>query len=97
MKFILSIIFLLSFFIDVKGQKNYIIPEPQKITFPESKQNGFRLSKKTSIEVQGIDISKLYVSDFISFVNFDVDHCTNQFLLILTYPPITSSGVAIIL
>ena len=71
MRFILSIIFLLSSFIDVKGQKNYIIPEPQNITFPESKQNGFRLSKKTSIEVQGIDISKSYVSDFISFVNFE--------------------------
>jgi len=70
-RFILSTIFLLSSLFDATGQKNYIIPEPQNITFPESKQNGFRLSKKTSIEVQGIDISKSYVSDFISFVNFE--------------------------
>ena len=70
-RFILSTIFLLSSLFDATGQKNYIIPEPQNITFPESKQNGFRLSKKTSIEAQGIDISKSYVSDFISFVNFE--------------------------
>ena len=59
---------------DATGQKNYIIPEPQNITFPESKQNGFRLSKKTSIQVEGVDISKSYISDFISFVNFDFNY-----------------------
>ena len=45
------IIFLITFlsFQELTAQKNYIIPEPQKISFPESKQNGFRLSKKTSL------------------------------------------------
>ena len=63
--------FLLLFFSISHGfsQKNYIIPEPQKISFPESKQQGFRLSKKTSLEILGIDNSKGFVKNFISFVN----------------------------
>ena len=63
--------FLLLFFSISHGfsQKNYIIPEPQKISFPESKQHGFRLSKKTSLEILGIDNSKDFVKNFISFVN----------------------------
>ena len=63
--------FLLLFFSISHGfsQKNYIIPEPQKISFPESKQHGFRLSKKTSLEILGIDNSKGFVKNFISFVN----------------------------
>ena len=63
--------FLLLFFSISHGfsQKNYIIPEPQNISFPESKQHGFRLSKKTSLEILGIDNSKGFVKNFISFVN----------------------------
>ena len=63
--------FLLLFFSISHGfsQKNYIIPEPQNISFPESKQHGFRLSKKTSLEILGIDNSKGFVKSFISFVN----------------------------
>tara|TARA_X000000950_G_scaffold42414_1_gene47018 strand:+ start:834 stop:2570 length:1737 start_codon:yes stop_codon:yes gene_type:complete len=54
---------------EVLSQRNYITPEPQKISFPESKQNGFRLSKKTSLEVSGVDNSKNFIKNFISFVN----------------------------
>ncbi len=63
--------FILFFLIvsEVLSQRNYITPEPQKITFPESKQNGFRLSKKTSLEVSGIDNSKNFIKSFVSFVN----------------------------
>ena len=63
--------FLLLFFSISHGfsQKNYIIPEPQNISFPESKQHGFRLSKKTSLEILGIDNSKGFVKNFISFMN----------------------------
>ena len=49
-KFVSFILFFL-LVSEVLSQRNYITPEPQKITFPESKQNGFRLSKKTSLEV----------------------------------------------
>ena len=48
-------------------RRNYITPEPQKITFLESKQNGFRLSKKTSLEYHGVDNSKNFYKNFISF------------------------------
>ena len=63
--------FILFFLIvsEVLSQRNYITPEPQKITFPESKQNGFRLSKKTSLEVSGVDNSKNFIKSFVSFVN----------------------------
>ena len=65
------VFFFLFFFIvnEVLSQRNYITPEPQKISFPESKQNGFRLSKKTSLEVSGINNSKNFIKNFISFVN----------------------------
>ena len=65
------VFFFLLFFIvnEVLSQRNYITPEPQKISFPESKQNGFRLSKKTSLEVSGINNSKNFIKNFISFVN----------------------------
>jgi hexosaminidase len=56
-------------FSEVLSQKNYITPEPQIISFPESKQNGFRLSKKTSIEISGVDNSRNFIKNFISFVN----------------------------
>ena len=63
--------FILFFLIvsEVISQRNYITPEPQKITFPESKQNGFRLSKKTSLELSGVDNSKNFIKNFVSFVN----------------------------
>ena len=63
--------FILFFLIvsEVLSQRNYITPEPQKITFPESKQNGFRLSKKTSLELSGVDNSKNFIKNFVSFVN----------------------------
>ena len=63
--------FILFFLIvsEAISQRNYITPEPQKITFPESKQNGFRLSKKTSLEVSGVDNSKNFIKSFVSFVN----------------------------
>ena len=63
--------FLLFFFTikQVFSQKNFITPEPQKISFPESKQYGFRLSKKTSLELYGLNSSVGFVKDFKSFVN----------------------------
>ena len=63
--------FILFFLIvsEVLSQRNYITPEPQKISFPESKQNGFRLSKKTSLELSGVDNSKNFIKNFVSFVN----------------------------
>ena len=67
-KFVSFILFFLMVS-EVLSQRNYITPEPQKITFPESKQNGFRLSKKTSLEVSGVDNSKNFIKNFVSFVN----------------------------
>ena len=67
-KFVSFILFFL-LVSEVLSQRNYITPEPQKITFPESKQNGFRLSKKTSLEVSGVDNSKNFIKNFVSFVN----------------------------
>ena len=67
-KFVSFILFFL-LVSEVLSQRNYITPEPQKIIFPESKQNGFRLSKKTSLEVSGINNSKNFIKNFISFVN----------------------------
>jgi len=72
-KLIMRKIILISLlvFIDFNtyGQKNYIIPEPHKINFINANQIGFRLSKKTSIEVDGIQLSDNFIADFISFVN----------------------------
>ena len=56
-------------FYNLYGQKNFILPEPQKIIFPESEKDGFRLSKKTSLTVNGIDISKHYIQDFLEFID----------------------------
>ena len=67
-KFVSFILFFL-LVSEVLSQRNYITPEPQKITFPESKQNGFRLSKKTSLELSGVDNSKNFIKNFISFIN----------------------------
>ena len=67
-KFVSFILFFL-LVSEVLSQRNYITPEPQKITFPESKQNGFRLSKKTSLEVSGVDNSKNFIKNFVNFVN----------------------------
>ena len=67
-KFVSFILFFL-LVNEVLSQRNYITPEPQKITFPESKQNGFRLSKKTSLELSGVDNSKNFIKNFVSFVN----------------------------
>lgn len=67
-KFVFFILFFL-LVSEVLSQRNYITPEPQKISFPESKQNGFRLSKKTSLEVSGVDNSKNFIKNFVNFVN----------------------------
>ena len=69
MKNFVSFILFFLMVSEVLSQRNYITPEPQKISFPESKQNGFRLSKKTSLEVSGVDNSKNFIKNFISFVN----------------------------
>ena len=53
---------------DANGQKNYILPEPQNITFPVSNKDGFRLSKKTSLTLRGSKTSKFYVEDLLKFI-----------------------------
>lgn len=53
---------------DANGQKNYILPEPQNITFPVSNKDGFRLSKKTSLTIRGSKPSKFYVEDLLKFI-----------------------------
>jgi len=75
--FIKSIIFysIIIFIIsnDVYGQKNYILPEPQDITFPESDKDGFRLSKKTSLTIIGSELSKFYVKDLLKFISKETE------------------------
>jgi len=58
-------------------QKNYIIPEPTNITIPNSKEIGFRLSKKTSIELSGIDNSRSYIKSFIKYVENETGFILN--------------------
>ena len=62
------VIILLLFCFNLKAQRNYILPEPQIISFPQSKQTGFRLSKKTSIEVKGVTTLEPFVKNFMSFI-----------------------------
>lgn len=64
--FISTIILLINN--NIYSQKNYILPEPQNITFPDSDKDGFRLSKKTSLTVRGSELSKFYVEDLIKFI-----------------------------
>ena len=59
------------------AQKNYIIPEPTNITIPNSKGIGFRLSKKTSIELSGIDNSRFYIKNFIKYVENETGFILN--------------------
>ena len=59
------------------AQKNYIIPEPTNITIPNSKGIGFRLSKKTSIELSGIDNSRSYIKNFIKYVENETGFILN--------------------
>ncbi len=66
-KYIYAILLVL-FCFNLKAQRNYILPEPQDISFPESKQSGFRLSKKTSLEIKGVDPEETFVKNFISFI-----------------------------
>jgi hexosaminidase len=61
----------------VHAQKNYIIPEPTNITIPNSKKIGFRLSKKTSIELSGIDNSRSYIKSFIKYVENETGFILN--------------------
>ena len=66
-KYIYAILLVL-FCFNLKAQRNYILPEPQDISFPESKQYGFRLSKKTSLEVRGINTLDPFIKSFIDFI-----------------------------
>jgi len=59
------------------AQKNYIIPEPTNITIPNSKEIGFRLSKKTSIELSGIDNSRSFIKNFINYVENETGFILN--------------------
>ena len=59
------------------AQKNYIIPEPTNITIPNSKEIGFRLSKKTSIEFSGIDNSRSFIKSFINYVKNETGFILN--------------------
>ena len=65
------ILTLVLFCFNLQAQRNYIVPEPQIISFPESKQSGFRLSKKTSIEIKGVSPEEPFVKNFISFLTIE--------------------------
>ena len=63
--------FFLIFYLAIStsvAQKNYILPEPQSITFPETEKPGFRLSKKTSLSVTGSSLTNPKITDLINFI-----------------------------
>ena len=63
--------FFLIFYLAINtsvAQKNYILPEPQSITFPETEKPGFRLSKKTSLSVTGSSLTNPQITDLIKFI-----------------------------
>ena len=75
-----SLIYIIVYLFSVSygyAQKNYIIPEPTNITIPNSKGIGFRLSKKTSIELSGIDNSRSYIKNFIKYVENETGFILN--------------------
>ena len=77
MKNLIYIIIYLFSISYLHAQKNYIIPEPTNITIPNSKKIGFRLSKKTSIELSGIDNSRSYIKSFIKYVENETGFILN--------------------
>ena len=75
-----SLIYIIVYLFSISygyAQKNYIIPEPTNITIPNSKGIGFRLSKKTSIELSGIDNSRSYIKSFIKYVENETGFILN--------------------
>lgn len=75
-----SLIYIIVYLFSISygyAQKNYIIPEPTNITIPNSKEIGFRLSKKTSIELSGIDNSRSYIKSFIKYVENETGFILN--------------------
>jgi len=75
-----SLIYIIVYLFSISygyAQKNYIIPEPTNITIPNSKEIGFRLSKKTSIELNGIDNSRSYIKSFIKYVENETGFILN--------------------
>ena len=75
-----SLIYIIVYLFSISygyAQKNYIIPEPTNITIPNSKGIGFRLSKKTSIELSGIDNSRSYIKNFIKYVENETGFILN--------------------
>jgi len=75
-----SLIYIIVYLFSISygyAQKNYIIPEPTNITIPNSKKIGFRLSKKTSIELSGIDNSRSYIKSFIKYVENETGFILN--------------------
>ena len=78
MKKIIIFLFYIFSSPNIYAQKNYIIPEPTKISFLDSKDIGFRLSKKTSIEFVGVEKSKVYVNDFLKFIENETGFILNE-------------------
>ena len=75
-----SLIYIIVYLFSISygyAQKNYIIPEPTNINIPNSKEIGFRLSKKTSIELSGIDNSRSYIKNFIEYVENETGFILN--------------------
>ena len=64
------LIFSILFFSVFKSnaQKNYIIPEPKKIEFIDNNKVGFRLFKKSSLELIGVSKDDQAVKDLTSFI-----------------------------
>ena len=67
-KFLLLTYFLFCGLI-LNAQKNYIIPEPKKIEFIDNNKIGFRLFKKSSLELIGISKNDQAVEDLTTFIN----------------------------
>ena len=53
----------------LNAQKNYIIPEPKKIEFVDNNKVGFRLFKKSSLELIGVSKDNQAVKELSLFIN----------------------------
>jgi len=78
MKKIIIFLFCIFSIQNAFAQRNYIIPEPTNISFLNSEDIGFRLSKKTSIEFRGVEKSKVYINDFLKFMENETGFILNE-------------------
>jgi len=65
----LILTFFLLYSLILNAQKNYIIPEPKKVEFIDNNKIGFRLFKKSSLELIGISKNDQAVEDLTTFIS----------------------------